>query len=123
MLFLHTAVRVAVGAGRPELGRQLLQGVEARNTRDRNSVLTSRAVLAEARGELPEASAQYLEVADRWRDYGFVLEQGRALLGAGRTLMAGGTPQEGEAAASAATEIFGRLGAVRLLAEADALLQ
>jgi len=122
MLFLQIAVRLVVGAGRPDMGKLLLEGVEARNDRERNSVLTSQAVMSEARGELEEASAAYLEVADRWRDYGFSLEEGWALLGAARALIGRGMAEEGEAALSKAREIFGRLGAVRLIVETDALL-
>jgi tetratricopeptide (TPR) repeat protein len=122
MLFLQTTVRVVVGAGRPDLAEQLMEGVEARNGRERNSVLTSQAVLAEARGELEEASAAYVEAANRWRDYGFGLEEGWALLGAGRVLMALRKAEDGHAALSKAREIFGRLRAERLMAETDALL-
>jgi tetratricopeptide (TPR) repeat protein len=121
MLFLQVAVRVVVGAGRPDLGQQLLIGVEARTERERNSLLTSQAVLAEARGELEESSVSYLEVAERWREYGFSLEEGWALFGAGRALIGRGMAEEGQAALSKAREIFGRLGAVRLMAETEAL--
>jgi tetratricopeptide (TPR) repeat protein len=120
MLFLQAMVRVAVRAGRPDLGELLLEGVHPHNLRERTSVLTGQAVLAEARGELEDASRLYLEAVDRWREYGFDLEEGWALLGAGRTMLASGTSDQGEPALSKAREIFERLGAARLLAETNA---
>ena len=122
MLFLQVNVRMAVNAGQMFLGEQLVADVEPRNRREWNSLRTSEAVLAEARGDLPEAIRAYWEAADRWRDYGFALEEGWALLGAGRVLVALGRLEDANDALSRAKRILQDLGAVRLLAEIEALM-
>jgi hypothetical protein len=83
--------------------------------------LSGRAVLAEAKGEAREAAELYVEAAERWRDYGHVVEEGYALLGLGRCQLALGDPA-GAAAVADARAIFTRLGAAPLVREADALL-
>ena len=60
--------------------------------RNRHGLLTARAALAEADGALDQAAQRYDEAAARWADYGHQLERARALLGAGRCLLALGQP-------------------------------
>jgi hypothetical protein len=59
--------------------------------------------------------------AERWRDYGFVLEQALALLGLGRCRLALGHAVT-NGAVGAARELFARLGAQQLVADVDRLL-
>ncbi|MDQ5821442.1 MAG: hypothetical protein M3540_08385, partial [Actinomycetota bacterium] len=89
----------------------------------RNMVLTSRAVLEEARSEDEAAAVHYLEVADAWREYGFRLEQAEALLGAGRCLLVLERSDEAVPALEQAHGIFSELGAQPLLRDAADLLQ
>ena len=86
----------------------------------RLTVLEARAVLAEARNDLPGAAELYAASAERWAEYGYVLEHGEALLGAGRCRMAQGI--DGRTAVEEARELFASLGAQPLVQEADALL-
>jgi len=45
-------------------------------------------ILAEAEGQIDEARALYQDAAQRWADYGFMLEEGQAHLGYARCLIA-----------------------------------
>ena len=59
----------------------------------RNSLLTGQAMLP-CRGnmeEFEEARDLYRKAAQRWADYGFVLEEGQANLGLARCLIASAT--------------------------------
>jgi hypothetical protein len=80
----------------------------------------ARAVLAEAQGAFDHAAAEYSDVAERWAEYGFVLEQAHALHGAGRCLLALGRRQEAAEPLHLARAIFEQLGAGRLALEASA---
>jgi class 3 adenylate cyclase/tetratricopeptide (TPR) repeat protein len=116
------AARVAVLAGEIDLARRLIEGSAAATTRDRLSVLTARAVVAEAERKLEEAETLYREVATRWGEFGHPLEKGLALLGAGRCLRDLTDMPDAETALKEARDIFVGLGAVPLVEETDALL-
>ena len=116
--FLADLVRVCVAAGELDRAAALIGDAQPAVARHQFSVLTARAVLAEARGELHDAAARYAEAADGWQAYGHVLEHGQALLGLGRcrlTLAEPGTEQ----ALTQARQLFARLQATPLLAETD----
>jgi hypothetical protein len=89
--------------------------------RQRHSVVTARAILAEAEGTPDRAAALYDDVAAAWAEYGHVLEHAQALLGLGRCRLGLGRA-DGSTPLTAAREIFAQLGAHSLAAEADALL-
>src|SRR5262249_16387685 len=91
---LPEALRVCVASGAIPLGESLLATSGHAAARHRHSVLTGRAILAEARGRREEASALYAEAAERWAEYGYALERGQAALGAGRCLAAAGRQDE-----------------------------
>jgi len=93
--------------------------LEATGTLHRFGLLSAGAALAEHEGRFEEALASYQEAAERWEGYGFVLEQGLALLGQGRTLVALGRGDEAEAAFGAAAGRLRSLGAEGLATEAD----
>ncbi|MCA1604056.1 MAG: hypothetical protein LC775_00890 [Acidobacteria bacterium] len=63
-----------------------------------------------------------MPVAQRWADYGFVLEEGQAHLGLARCLIALGEPQAAAEPLKKAREIFCRLGAIPLINETDTYL-
>ncbi|HZJ51652.1 MAG TPA: tetratricopeptide repeat protein, partial [Actinomycetota bacterium] len=120
---LPTALRILVAAGRIDLANGFAQGLEVFATRDLNCVLTGKAILAEARGEVDEARDLYREAAQRWADFGFVLEEGQAHLGLARCLVALGKREAATAPLEKARAIFSRLGAVTLIEETDGYLQ
>jgi class 3 adenylate cyclase/tetratricopeptide (TPR) repeat protein len=112
-------VRVAAAAGDLELGERMLERPDE-SARTRHSVVSGRAILAEAHGRYDEAARTYAEAAERWRDFGFVYEEAQALLGQGRCLAALGRGASGPL--EEARKLFEMLGARTLLAETDALL-
>jgi tetratricopeptide (TPR) repeat protein len=115
---LPIVARICRAAGEPGLAERLLHGADAPATRYRNCLATARAVLAETRGDLPEAASRYDDAGDRWRSFGVALEHGQALLGLGRCATRLGRPAAREPLLQA-REIFARLGARGLLAETD----
>jgi tetratricopeptide (TPR) repeat protein len=117
---LPTAVRVCAAAGALDLGERLLAAAAKVETRDRCSVLTGRALIAEARRELETAAGLYAEAAQRWAEYGHVLEHGLAHLGAGRCLARLGRSAESTVELKEARSVFVRLGARLLVEEVDA---
>jgi tetratricopeptide (TPR) repeat protein len=118
---LLEVLRVCVAAGALELGDRLVAGASAMLARHRYAVLSANAILAEARGEPEGAAGLHAEAAQRWAEYGFVLEHGQALLGHGRCLVALGRPGAARALEDA-RKLFEGLGAAPLVAEADTLL-
>jgi hypothetical protein len=110
--------RICRAACEPGLAERFLQGADAPAARYRNCLATVRAVLAETRGDLPEAASRYDDAGDRWRSFGVALERGQALLGLGRCVTRLGRPPAREPLLQA-QEIFARLGARGLLAETD----
>jgi len=119
--FLADLVRICVWSGRLDLAQGQLDRANAFARRHVLSLDTARAILAEGMGELEQAARVYLAVATGWTELGHVLEAGMAWLGAGRCL----TPTQGSDAqdhARRATEIFARLDAEPLIAEARILL-
>ena len=115
---LPIVARICRAAGEPGLAERFLQGADAPAARYRNCLATARAVLAETRGDLPEAASRYDDAGDRWRSFGVALEHGQALLGLGRCATRLGRPPAREPLLQA-HEIFARLGARGLLAETD----
>jgi class 3 adenylate cyclase/tetratricopeptide (TPR) repeat protein len=109
-------IRICLAAGEPTLAEQLLTSVKANPARVQHSLLSAQAVLAEARGDIKEASKLYAEAAERWSRFGVVFEHGRALLGLGRCLTRIGQPRAREHLMKASA-IFARLKARPLLDE------
>jgi DNA-binding SARP family transcriptional activator/tetratricopeptide (TPR) repeat protein len=118
---LVDAVHVCAAAGDHALGERLLAGAANVMARQRHAVLTARATLAEADGTLDEAATLYAAAAAAWEDYGHVLARGQALLGLGRCRISL-RREDRNAPLTAARELFARLGAHPLAAEADRLL-
>jgi class 3 adenylate cyclase/tetratricopeptide (TPR) repeat protein len=120
---LPDALRICVAAKAISLGERLIDAIAERTERAAHAVVTARAVLAEAHGELQRAAEQYADAAERWSEFGFVLERGQALLGAGRCLLGLSRSREAAEKVEEAREIFAGLRARPLIAEAEALLE
>ncbi|MDQ2909630.1 MAG: hypothetical protein M3R39_01195, partial [Actinomycetota bacterium] len=120
---LPDALRVCVAAKAIGLGERLIEAIAERTERAAHAVVTAEAVLAESHGELERAAEQYADAAERWGEFGFVLERGQALLGAGRSLLGVGRGQEAAVKLEEAREIFARLRARPLVTEADAYVE
>ena len=119
---LTTCVRVCVEAREWELARELIGQEEGTAlTRNRNSQVHARAILAEGEGRLEDAEHLYADAVERWASFGFVLEHGQALLGRGRCLIGLGRVAETPRLLPEARRIFMSLGAAPLVAETDIL--
>jgi tetratricopeptide (TPR) repeat protein len=117
---LPDALRLCHTVKAVDLAAALLNNPDPAIKRRKESFLSARAIFAEMEGRFEQGLALYVEAARRWKNFGGLLEQGYARLGAGRCLLAMG---EGSAATQPlhdARAIFVRLGAVPLMNEADA---
>jgi len=115
-------VRVCVAVGQRAAGKALAAQAHDGVARNRHGLLAARAALAEADGALEEAARRYDEAAARWGDFGQRLERARALVGAGRCLVAVGRPEDRDRLQSAG-RLLATLNAGPLLAEANAALR
>jgi hypothetical protein len=118
---LADLARLCVAAGEPALAEELVAETRAVPARHQLTALSARAALAEARGDLDDATVRYEQAAGGWAAYGHVLEHGLALLGAARCLLRAdrrGAPARFRAARS----IFTGLGAHPLATETDTWL-
>jgi tetratricopeptide (TPR) repeat protein len=115
-------IRVACQIGDVALAGRLADVNLAIPGRPENIVVEGRAVIAETEGRFEEAAAGHREAVERWATYGSLPEQGLALIGLGRCLLALGRAAEATEPFLAARELFAPLGAVRLVGEVDELL-
>ena len=120
-LYVAELVRTCVAAHQYALAEQLIDHAPTRAARHQHARLTAQAVLTETRGDLHEAARLHEQVAERWTQYGHVLERGQGLLGAGRCLVRLNRPQAARRLQDARMS-FAALGARPLLAETDAWL-
>jgi tetratricopeptide (TPR) repeat protein len=121
---LPMVARICRAADQPELAERFLAGADAPAARYRHCLATAHAVLAETKGDLEVALGHYTAAATGWEEFGVVLEQGQALLGAGRCaarLEAAGSARAplGREVLGRARAILDRLGATTLVAETD----
>jgi len=122
-VYVPLAVRLLVDAGAVDEAESLLgESGGSRHRRQELGVLTSRAILAEARERHEEALALFERSAREWTEFGFRLERGRSLLGAGRCLLALGRLAEASRPLGEARGVMIELGAAPLLGEVDAAL-
>lgn len=103
---LTVMARICVAAGEVAIAERLVHGTAdvAAGPVALNSMTSSRALLAEAHGELDDAANLYREAAAGWGEWGSVVERAYALVGLGRCGDSD-AGREGKA-------IFERLGAV-----------
>ncbi len=111
---LPAMVRAAISQGQVGLARRLVEGIETPYLYTQHARLAANAALAEATGDTVRAVALYIEAERRWREFGVVPEQGFALLGLGRCLVAEERIAEGVRVTREGQELFARLG-VRFL--------
>jgi class 3 adenylate cyclase/tetratricopeptide (TPR) repeat protein len=83
-LFYPDVARACVRHGAEDVAERIATPIESPVARTRNVALTTRAVLAEVRGERDEAVGLYADAARRWEEYSFTLERALCLLGAAR---------------------------------------
>jgi hypothetical protein len=115
------ALRILIACGEIAEAEQLVERTRPSMTRDLIAMTAARATLAEANGDSKEAVDLYLDAAPRWAAFPFPLEQGHALMGAGRCLVALGRTDDARERFEQARTIFVSLGALPLVAEVDAL--
>jgi class 3 adenylate cyclase/tetratricopeptide (TPR) repeat protein len=113
--FLTDALRIATAADQWDLAQRLMHGIGASAARHRHALIASEAILAEAAGDMERAAELGATAADRWHDYGFVLEEGQALLALGRCLVSLGRAREANASLEEARELFAKLRAQPLV--------
>jgi class 3 adenylate cyclase/tetratricopeptide (TPR) repeat protein len=120
-LYIAGLVRTCMATDQHALASQLIDHAPTRAARHQYARITAQAVLAETQGDLHKAAGLYEQVAERWTQYGHVLERGQGLLGAGRCLVRLNRLQAASKLQDART-CFAALGARPLLAETDAWL-
>ena len=86
-------------------------------------VVTVGGLLAEVHSERGAAVTAFATAASGWHDFGVPYEEGHALLGRGRCLVALGGAPEAAAPLAAGREIFARLGARPALEETEEVLR
>jgi tetratricopeptide (TPR) repeat protein len=122
--FLPDVMRAATSIRDNEFAPQLLlQEDDVRYPRERHAVVTGQAIVAENGGRFEEALTLHTDAAQRWAGFGFMLEEGQALLGAGRCLMALGRNSDASPVLHEAAKIFVRLGAKPLINKTDEHLE
>jgi class 3 adenylate cyclase len=119
---LPEAVRTAIAVGDRALARRLAEATAGRSPMPQLGCATARVLILECDGDRGAAD-MYADVATRWHDFGVPYEEGQALLGQGRCLVAPGRASEAAAPLAAAREIFTRLGAKPALSETNALVK
>jgi len=120
--YLTPLVRAAVAIGEPDIGGRLAERLLPRYRSAEHALIASSAVLTEAHGDTGHAIATYGDAAARWQEFGVAPEQGFALLGGGRCLLALARPGDAKASLLQARDIFTRCGMNPALAESDSLL-
>jgi class 3 adenylate cyclase len=118
-VFALTAVRTALALDDVGLARHI---ATSRDASLPLNLLVSRGMgarLKEADADLSAAAEAFARAAAGLHDFGVPYEEGHALLGQGRCLVALGRAPEAAAPLAAAREIFARLGARPALAETD----
>jgi len=122
------AVRTAIGGGDDRLAARIVQQVDSlvaasRLPLEQYVMASIDGLVRERRADHEAAVASFAHAAAGWRDFCVPYEEGHALLGQGRCLVALGRAPEAAAPLVAAREIFSRLGAKPALAETDEWLQ
>jgi tetratricopeptide (TPR) repeat protein len=118
---LPSLVRVALALGDWQLAQQFVDAAEPLNPSSGHAIASSRAQLAEARGDIAGAAERYADASVRWEAFGNVPEHAYALLGQGRCLTALGNPEAKEPLLRA-KKLFSSMRYSPALAETNRLL-
>jgi class 3 adenylate cyclase/tetratricopeptide (TPR) repeat protein len=121
-LQLPESVRVALATGGQDLAGRLVDGVRLDYPLHRHALASSRALIAENRGELEAAERDFAAAAASWAAFEIPYEHAQSMLGRGRCLIALGRVDDARVSLREATEIFARLGAAPARREAEALV-
>jgi class 3 adenylate cyclase/tetratricopeptide (TPR) repeat protein len=119
---LPELMRCAVHLGESQLIARLCDGLEPGMPLMENIHTTARALVAESAGETEAAAAGFAEAVSRWHDFGVPYEEGHALFGRGRCLVALGRAQEARPVLARARDFFLRIGAKPALEETETYL-
>ena len=103
-------IRLCLAHGEVELAAQVLGDRPVHVARTRHAVLTGKALLAEARGDLEAAARLFADAADAWGSYGDPFERAHALDGWARCLEELGRVDERVDARDEAAKLFADLG-------------
>ncbi len=122
-VYLPAMVRAALSIGQPDLAVRLAGRLTSRHPCAAHALVAAGAALAEARGEGEAAAEGYSDAATRWEGFGVLPEQGFALLGRGRCLLALSEVHGSAGVLEQAREIFARCGMLPFLEETDGLLE
>jgi hypothetical protein len=122
-MMLPVVVRLLVEAQDLTTAEELLTTIATPTLRHRVSVVSARAVVAEARGHAHEALDLYQDADAGWDEYRFGLERARVKMGTARCLLALERPAEAERSLREARELLDPLGARPFLDEIDGLLE
>ncbi|MGH2539602.1 MAG: hypothetical protein ACRDGK_03690, partial [Actinomycetota bacterium] len=109
-LHLPEIVRAVVSADGSDLAHRIVGDRSVFVRRTQLAVASSRALLAEDRGDLDTAAAAFGETAGAWEAWGGRFETAHSLAGLGRSLDALGRNEEASAATGRANAIFDSLG-------------
>lgn len=101
--------RLAVACGAQDDAAVLLESITNQPPRTRHAVVSARAQLAEANGEVASALAGYENAARHWESFGNPCERAQALAGQARCLSALGRAKASYDCKSAAAAIFTKL--------------
>ena len=120
--FLAAIVRAACAIGELDLAERLTGRVSPRSPYTGYALIAARAAIDDASGRTEAAAAGYAEAASCWERFGVIPEEGFALLGLGRCLLALGRPEESADALHRARELFTPCGMRPALEETQTLL-
>jgi class 3 adenylate cyclase/tetratricopeptide (TPR) repeat protein len=118
-LRLAEVVRILVAADQLEKAEIWMGDPVAPGKQSELNRRAATAVLAESRGDLESASAEYVDAAAAWQEFGNALEEALAHYGASRCFSGLGRDREAEGHAEQARVIFDRLGAASMTADMD----
>jgi len=121
--YLPSVVRVLISAGQVSEAETFMTGMQVYAARDQHCLLTGQALVSEAAGSIEKARDLHQEAAQRWADYGFLLEEGQAHLGLARCLIALGDREAAADPLLKARPIFTKLQARALSSEVDTHLE
>ena len=116
---LPETVRICAAGGATALAERLLADTTRPTLLDRLAAQSARGLLDELRGELEEAVGRFREAIGGWADHRILFEQGQALFGAGRCLLAMGRGSEAVEMLRGARAIFEQLSARPLMRQTD----
>ena len=119
--YLAPMTRVALELGEVGVAADLVRGVSGRAAIQRHGMLTNAALVAEWRGELQPALADFERAAEAWGAFDTPLEAAAARLGASRCSLGLGQLHDAGVAARDAAEAFRQIGAHAWVAEAEAV--